>query len=112
MRQKVRNFNHFFGAWNGKMGRRKRGPISKKVRDLCRGLFQGRITDSDFKKGIQDIIAQYGQSGYILQGIGMAIQKWSIDEDECKSEKAWKLADEVDVRIRELFENWVRKMSE
>lgn len=108
--------------WSEKMSRRKRGPISKEVRNLCYRLFQGRITDNDFKKRIQDIIDKYGQSGYILQGIGLAIQKWgvnenghkkwSINEDEYKKEKVWQLADEVDVRIRKLFENWVRKMSE
>ncbi len=87
------------------MSRRKRGPISKEVRNLCRGLFQGRITDNDFKGGIQNIIDEYGQARYILQGIGLAIQKWSINEDAHKREKVWELANDVNVRIRELFEN-------
>lgn len=87
------------------MGRRKRGPISKKIRHLCYDLKNGSINDSTFKDEIQAIINEYGERGYILQGIGMAIQKW------CKGNKrVWRLADEVDVRIRRLFENWVEKM--
>jgi hypothetical protein len=60
-----------------KIGRRKRGPISKKVKVL-----------------------------------GMALQKWSSDKNHSKRELVWKLADRVDVRIRDLYERWEKIMLE
>lgn len=87
------------------MGKRKIGPVSKKIKDLCHGLSGGQISKNDFKKGIQGIIDEYGESGYILQGIGIAIQKWYKG-----NEQVWRLVDETDSRIRKQFENYVEKM--
>ncbi len=88
------------------MRRRKRGPISKKIKYLCYDLSSGMINESDFKEGIQNIIDDNGETGYILKGIGMAVQKW------CKgNERVWRLVDEVDVRIRIQFENWKKIMT-
>ena len=86
------------------MGRRKRGPISKKIKHLCYNLNSNKIDDNIFKKEIQAIIDEYGKTGYVLQGIGMAVQKWCEGD-----ERVWKLLDEVDVRIKTLFENWFKK---
>lgn len=95
------------------MGKRKRGPISKKVRELCCNWSDGRITDGDFTEGVRSLIIRHGETGYIFQGIGMAIEKWSTKYLSSEDKKqVWKLADEVDSRIRELFKNWVRIMSE
>lgn len=95
------------------MGKRKRGPISKKVRELCCNWRDGRITDGDFKEGVQGLIIRYRETGYVLQDIGMAIEKWSTKYLSPKDKKqVWKLADEVNSRIRELFKNWVGIMSE
>ena len=38
------------------MAKRKRGPISKKVRKLCYDLFARRISENEFKIGIVNII--------------------------------------------------------
>jgi hypothetical protein len=89
-----------------KIGRRKRGPISKKVKVLCQSLFEGKLGEKEFTQGIQEIINEYGNTGYILQGIGMALQKWSSNKNHSKRELVWKLADRVDVRIRNLYERW------
>ena len=94
------------------MSGRRKGPISKKVKHLCYGLFGGRITERDFQNSVREIIDEYGDTGYILQGIGMAIQKWSLAEGNSNKQKVWRLADGVDIRIRELFENWAEKMME
>lgn len=94
------------------MGKRKRGPISKKVRELCCNWSDGRITDGDFKEGIRGLIIHYGETGYVLQDIGMATEKWSTKYLSPESKKqVWELADEVNSKIRELFKNWVRMMS-
>lgn len=95
------------------MARRKRGPISKRVRELCCYWRDGRITDKGFKEGIQGLIIHHGETGYVLQGIGMAIEKWSTKYLPPRDkQKVWKLTNEADRRIRELLENWVDKMSE
>jgi len=87
------------------MGNRKRGPISKEIKCLCYELSNNKINENNFKEGIQKIINDYGETGYILQGIGMAVQKWCGD-----NKQIWKLIDEVDIRIRKQFENWLKKM--
>lgn len=87
------------------MGRRKRGPISKRIRHLCYDLNSGNIEEITFKDEIRAIIDEHGETGYVLQGIGMAIHKWCGGD-----ERVWRLVDEVDVRIRTLFENWIDKM--
>jgi len=72
---------------------------------VYREVKNGKINESTFKEEIQTIIDEYGETGYVLQGIGMAIQKWCEDD-----ERVWILIDEVDVKIRKQFENWVEKM--
>jgi hypothetical protein len=42
----------------------------------------------------------------------MALQKWSSDKNHSKRELVWKLADRVDVRIRDLYERWEKIMLE
>ena len=91
------------------MSRKKKGPITKKVRNLCYDFYNNRITDNDFKDGILKIIEEYGRSGYILQGIGLAIMKWSTNKDELQKKKVWELVNDVDTRIIELLDNWAKK---
>lgn len=91
-----------------------RGPISKKVRNLCYDLRDGRITDEDFKEGIRNIIICYGETWRVFQNIGMVphglkIQKYLSEADK---RRIWRLLDETDYRIREAFEIWKKKMSE
>jgi hypothetical protein len=86
------------------MGRRKRGPISKKIKRLWNDLRNGKIDESTFKEEIRAIIKKYGKTGYVFQGIGMAIQKWCGSD-----ERVWRLVDEVDITIRKQLENWRKK---
>ena len=91
------------------MSKKKRGPISKKVETLCYGLSSGRINDDTFKQGLKDILDEYGKTGYILQGIGMVIGKWLVQEPIPK-DRVWSLANQVDMRIQDLFDKWVDGM--
>ncbi len=91
------------------MSKKKRGPISKKVENLCYELSSGRINDDTFKQGLKDILDEYGKMGYILQGIGMVIGKWLVQEPKFK-DKVWSLANQVDTKIRDLFDKWVDEM--
>ena len=91
------------------MGRR-RGPVSRRVRRLCHSYLAGRISDEEFKNGIREIIEDYGRTGYVLQGIGLSIGRWLQGRNEREREMVWRLADEVDMKIRELFERWRDRM--
>lgn len=97
-----------------KVARRKRGPISKKVRNLCYDLRDGRIMDEDFQEGIRNIIIRHGETYRVLQNIGMVPHGLKIQEylSEADKTRIWRLLDEVDYRIREAFEIWKKKMSE
>jgi len=88
------------------MAKRKRGPISKRIRILCRRLLRCEISDDAFKEEIKEILDKYGSSGYVLQGIGLATAKWIEGEDDYKKERVWRLLSEVDIRIKELYERW------
>ena len=48
---------------------RKRGPISKKIRNLCYDLKNGIINDSTFKDEIKAIINEYGEKGTYFKGL-------------------------------------------
>jgi hypothetical protein len=48
------------------MGRRKRGPISKKIKRLWNDLRNGKIDESTFKEEIRAIIKEYGKTGYVF----------------------------------------------
>ena len=87
------------------MGRR-RGPVSRRVRRLCHNYLAGRISDEEFKNGIKEIIEEYGCTGYVLQGIGLSIDKWLRGRNKKEKEMVWGLVDEVNAKIRELFEKW------
>jgi len=93
------------------MARRRRGPISKAIKRLCSDLFHNRIDERQFKAELRAIIQTHGATGYVLQGIGMALDKWSQGFGDAFKEKVWGLADEVDPRIRDLFEKWKQRMS-
>ena len=93
------------------MAKRKRGPISKKIRDLCYSLSSGRISEDQFKAGVIDIIQQYGYLGHACyQGIALAIAKWCSDLSQEEKRDLWSLLYDVDPRIRKTFEHWVNSM--
>ena len=90
------------------MVRRKRGPISKRIKILCYRLLKDEISGDEFKEEIREILDKYGRTGYILQGIGLATSKWMEDRTNYERERVWKLLNEVDDRIKKLYEAWIR----
>ena len=92
------------------MSRKKRGPVAKEVRNLYYSLLHGRISEEEFKGAIFEIINVYGDSGYILQGIGLTIQSCLQNAKDSEREKVWGLVCETDIRIWVCFDNWVRKI--
>ena len=86
------------------MARRRRGPISKAIKRLCSDLFHNRIDERQFKAELRAIIQTHGATGYVLQGIGMALDRWSQGFGNAFKEGVWELANEVDSKIYDLFE--------
>ena len=80
--------------------RKRRGPISKAVRNLCSSTFLELVNKPEFKKGLRKSIDEYPSA---LGNIGMAIQGW-VREHPDKKDEIWQLVDEVEPRIREQFE--------
>jgi len=92
------------------MAKRKRGPISKRIRIICRRFRENKISDEEFKEEIRRILFEYGPTGYILQDIGLAVSKWTQNWDDHEIEEIWNLLDEVDEKIKEKYETWIKKM--
>ena len=94
------------------MSKRARGDISKKIRDLCFTLSNNKITDTQFKIGIKEIISEYSGMAVIFQDIGLSIQKESLKYGDVLNQRVWKLADQVDNRIRDSYDKWWQKMQQ
>ena len=92
------------------MSKRKRGDIAKEIRTQCSGLYNGKITDAQFKERIKELLLEYGGTGFILQGIGLALHRISAVYGSDFEQRVWRLADQVDSRIRSLYDNWWQKM--
>ncbi len=92
------------------MGKKARGDISKKIRDLCFAVFNNKITDAQFKIGIKEIIAEYSEMTVIFQDIGLSIQKESLKYGDVLNQRFWKLADQADVKIRDSYNKWQKTM--
>jgi len=91
--------------------RKRRGPISKAVRNLCSGTLLEPVNKPEFKKGLREIIDEY--PSYLRQ-IGMAIQGWIkdyINDILNKKDEIWQLVDEVEPEIRREYEKWANIMS-
>jgi len=91
--------------------RKRRGPISKAVRNLCSGTLLEPVNKPEFKKGLREIIDEY--PSYLRQ-IGMAIQgcnKDYINDIPNKKDEIWRLVDEVEPEIRQEYEKWANIMS-
>ena len=114
------------------MAKRKRGLISKAVRNLLLDLLAGRITDEGFKDGLRDIIIRRGETGRVFLAIGEVL--WSLigyedpgagplRESEERGwrpkfhrlpaeerKRIWKLVDEVDSRIKKALKKFLEAM--
>jgi len=92
------------------MSKRKRGNIAKQVRNLCSGLFNNKITDTQFKEGIKETLVEHGGTGFILQGIGLALHRAALVYGSEFEKRAWSLIEQVDTRFRDLYDKWTEKM--
>ncbi len=92
------------------MSKRKRGELAKEVRKLCLGLCNGKSTDNQFREGIEYLLLKHGRTGYVLQGIGLAVHRNSSTQGSDFENRVWTLASQVDSRIRELYDNWCMQM--
>lgn len=114
------------------MAKRKRGPISKAVRNRLLDLLTGRITDEGFKEGLRDIIIRHGKTGRVFLAIGEVL--WSLigyedtgealpRESEERSwepkfhrlpaeerKRIWKLVDEANPGIRKALKKFLEAM--
>lgn len=114
------------------MTKRKRGPISKAVRNRLLDLLAGRITDEGFKEGLHDIIIRHEETERVFLAIGEVL--WSLIGHEDPGEgplreseergwkpkfhrlpaeerkRIWKLVDEVDDRIKKALRKFLEAM--
>ena len=91
--------------------RKKRGPLSKTVKELCFELLHENAAETDFKQGLSDLIHDYSKLGKVcFQDIGMALQKWATEYSPDRVQEVWQLADEVDQRIRKGWAHWRNSM--
>jgi len=90
------------------MAKRRRGPISKAVRNLCSATLLDFINKFKFKDGLQSIINEYEPAlgNIALQDIGMAIQRWAVEYRLDIKDEIWQLVDEVEPEIRQKYEKW------
>jgi len=86
------------------MTKRKRGPISKVVKELCVNLCLMNGSDADFKDGLRKLVLTDASS----HAIGASLQKWVVEfcKDDAERERVWRLADQVDIRIRKAWEKY------
>ena len=86
------------------MAKTKKGPITKSVEELCIRLCLMNGSETHFKKGLSEIVQQYGH----FQAISMSLRKHTMElcEDDTR---VWRLADEVDTRIRQAWEKYKEK---
>lgn len=95
------------------MARRKRGPISKEIRNVCNDYSMDKIDREELKNYIKKIIDVYQDyPGSIYQNIGMALAKWGKERAMLTEEEIWALADEVNPQIKQAYYNWIAAMFE
>ena len=84
------------------MTKRKRGPISKVVKELCVNLCLMNGSDADFKDGLRKLV----HTDASLHAIGASLQKWAVELCKDDIDRVWRLADEVDPRIRKAWQKY------
>lgn len=80
--------------------RRKTGPISKAVKQLCVKLCLMNSSEAEFKDGLRKLV----HTDASFPAIGTSLQKWTLELCKDDPQRVWKLANEVDVRIRQGWE--------
>jgi hypothetical protein len=101
------------------MTRRKRGPLAKEISKLYWRIYRGKgkkgetISNKEFVDSLKELYQQYkGSIPAINQCIGLAIDSHARWMEEEERESIWKLACEVDPKIREAVENWHKKVAD
>jgi len=80
--------------------RRKPGPVSKPVKELCIKLCLMNGSEAEFKDGLRKLV----HTDASFHAIGTSLQKWALELCKDNTERVWKLADQVDIRIRRAWE--------
>jgi len=81
------------------MARKNYGPISKAVKKLCVQLCLMNGSEAEFKDGLRKFI----HTDASFHAIGTSLQKWTLELCKDDPEHVWKLADQVDFRIRKAW---------
>lgn len=84
------------------MARKKYGPISKVVKELCIQLCLMNGSEAEFKDGLRKLI----HTDASFHAIGTSLQKWTVELCKDDPERVWKLADQVDIRIRKAWQKY------
>ncbi len=92
--------------------RKRRGPISKAVRNLCSATLLDPIDKSKFKDELREIVNEYkmASGNRVFQSVGMVIQNWAVEypRDKPKIEETWQLVDAVEPKIRQAYDKYVK----
>jgi hypothetical protein len=81
------------------MGKKSKGLISKKIRNLCFAIFNNEINNAQFQNGIKEIISEYNGMSVIYQDEGLSIQKESLEYGDAFNQRIWELINQTDNRI-------------
>ncbi len=84
------------------MARKNYGPISKAIKKLCVQLCLSNGSEADFKDGLRKLV----HTDDSFHAIGTSLQKWTLELCKDDTERVWKLADEVDPRIRKAWQKY------
>lgn len=83
------------------MARKGYGPISRAIKKLCVQLCLMNGSEAEFKDGLRKLV----HTDASFHAIGTSLQKWAVElcKDDINKDgidRVWRLADEVDTRIR------------
>ena len=81
------------------MTRKSYGPISKAVKKLCVQLCLMNGSEAEFKDGLRKLVHTDGS----FHAIGTSLQKWALEFCKDDIDRVWRLADQVDTRIRKAW---------
>lgn len=84
------------------MARKNYGPISKAIKKLCVQLCLMNGSEAEFKEGLRKLI----HTDASFDAIAKSLRKWTLDICKDDPEQAWRLADQVDMRIRKAWQKY------
>ena len=84
------------------MARKKYGPISKAIKELCVRLCLMNGSEAEFKDGLRKLV----HTGASFDAIAKSLRKWSLEICRDDPERPWRLADQVDMRIRKAWQKY------